>query len=109
MVKILVHRGIQIFSSTFSSATVIWDNDGTIVDGYIVKYGVEGQLQSDVKVINLAYTEDTVVDLNDLDEDTTYNVIISAVVGNSTYPPSISTFHTGLGPPRNITVRAENL
>ena len=61
----------------FNSATVTWDNDGNVVDGYRVTYGRLGTPLDDMKQIELTYYDDTIVDLTDLDEDTTYTVIIS--------------------------------
>lgn len=90
---------------TFNSATIIWENDGHRVDGYVIQYGPVDVEPNDLKQLQLSYSDDTIVDLNDLDEDTTYIVLIAAVVGDNSFPPSITKFHTGLGPPRNITVQ----
>ena len=102
----------SISAITFNSATVVWDNEGNIADGYIVQYGPtgggkttnNGQQTTHNKQLTLSYYDDTIADMVELDEDTEYLVSIIPIVEGGRSEPSKLTFHTGLGPPRNVSV-----
>ena len=69
-----------------------------------VRYGSHTIPKDQWEEISLAYTDDTIVDLLELDEDTTYVVQIIPELKSSSLTPQTVTFHTRLGPPRHLSV-----
>lgn len=69
-----------------------------------MRYGSHTVPKDQWEEISLAYTDDTIVDLTELDEDTTYVVQIIPELKMSSLTPATVTFHTRLGPPRHLVV-----
>ena len=93
-----------VTSITYSGATIIWDEpeveNGVNIDGYTITYGPDDadRITEPLRVAN----DDTIFDLDNLDEDTNYSVLISMIADGIKSDPVWVHFQTLLAPPQDL-------
>jgi hypothetical protein len=87
---------------SYNEATIAWDVEHIIPDHYVIKYGSDDRFSSE---LSLSDSDDTIIDLEHLDEDTSYNLVITAFINGSEIETKEFEFHTKLGPPRKLILQ----